>query len=352
MNKEKSQVSNKSNNDKSKKIIKNEKIKEPIIFKATNVSISTCTVLTNLNSKINLGLLSRFIAVHDQYSPELDNKSGGIYNLEFYGNCARGDTLIDKIKDEFNNQATVKFKYWGFRSVNVKFFANGKLQMTGLKYEDESKEIANLLIDIINNIKIPIKTNIESLQKVDKTFDFQLIYDTKSKNVFYYRQFYDRFLTPYEFDTDEIYNISDVEKRNTKNSTTNSNTNSNSSINTNINNTYKNYNNNCENIIKLNDKNVNFNRKGFVKNIHDTYKDTIEEEHKSFLQENEWYGDNAIKNIITKIEHIKYYFTYELENLLIKSNSLIEIKKNIDIIMKKYTDFKFTPIRKKSKSSC
>ena len=85
---------------------------EPIIFKATNVSISTCTVLTNLNSKINLGLISRFIPVHEQYSTELDNKTGGIYNLEFYGNCARGETLIDKIKDEFNNQATIKFKYW------------------------------------------------------------------------------------------------------------------------------------------------------------------------------------------------------------------------------------------------
>lgn len=305
---------------------------EPIVFKATNVAISTCTVLTNLNSKINLGLISRFIAVHDQYSPELDNKTGGIYNLEFYGNCARGETLIDKIKDEFNNQATVKFKYWGFRNVNVKFFANGKLQMTGLKYEDEAKEVANLLINIINNINIPIKTNIESLKNIDKTYDFQLIYDPKTNNVFYYRKYYDRFLTPYIFDTDIIY-------------TTNTN---------NISETQdldqvvpqKQKGKNIDNGGPKALTQVNYNRKGFIKGIHDTYQDTIEEGHSSFLKENQWYGDNYIKTIISKIEHIKTYFIYELENILNKSNTLIEVKGNVDTIIKKYTDFKFIQLDK------
>ena len=301
---------------------------EPIIFKATNVSISTCTVLTNLNSKINLGLISRFISVHEQYSTELDNKTGGIYNLEFYGNCARGETLIDKIKDEFNNQATIKFKYWGFRNVNIKFFANGKLQMTGLKYEDEAKEVANLLINIINNINVPIKTNIESLKDIDKTYDFQLIYDPKTNNVFYYRKYYDRFLTPYTFDTDTIYD---------------SNTNL---LETDTQKEYNRVNSGIESLCNLINKQVNYNRKGFIKGIHDTYQDTIEEGHYSFLRENEWYGDTYIKSIISKIEHIKTYFIYELENILTKSNTLIEIKSNIDNIIKKYTDFKFTQLDK------
>ena len=293
-------------NETTNDISKAKKI-EPIIFKATNVSISTCTVLTNLNSKINLGLISRFINIHDQYSTELDKHEGGIYNLEYYCNCARGETLIDKIKDEFNNQATIKFKYWGFRNVNVKFFANGKLQMTGLKYEDEAKEVAKLLINIINNINIPIKNNIEQLKNVDKTFDFQLIYNKTTKTVFYYRKFYDRFLTPYDFDTDIIYDIIKLDNSN---------------------------------------KTINYKRKGYVEGIHDTYFDTIEEENKLFLKDNNWFGDNYIKNIIEKIEYIKDYFTYELENILIKSNTLIEIKKNIDELMKKYNDFKLTQLDK------
>jgi TATA-box binding protein (TBP) (component of TFIID and TFIIIB) len=321
---EKSKEKSKDKSNDKSNYKNNDKIAEPIIVKATNVSISTCTVLTNLNSKLNLGLLSRFISVHDQFSEELDNKSGGIYNLEFYGNCARGETLIDKIKDEFNNQATIKFKYWGFRNVNVKFFANGKLQMTGLKYEDEAKVIAELLINIINNINVPIKTNITSLKIVDKTYDFQLIYDKKTKNVFYYRQFYDRFLTPYDFDTDIIYRDgSNVIIGNgvCNNSVSNNNT------------------------IKYNTE-LNYKRKGYVEGIHNLYKDSIEEENKLFLKENKWSGDNYIKTIIQKIEDIKEYFANELENTLIKSNTLIEIKKNIDDLIKKYSDFKFPKLDK------
>jgi len=315
-------IKNDSKKHKDKKIKNNSKKhkhkdnKEQIEFKVSPVSISTCTVLTNLNSKLNLGLISRFIPIHDQYSKELDDKNGGIYNLEFYGNCARGETLIDKIKDEFNNQATIKFKYWGFRCVNVKFFANGKLQMTGLKYENEAKEIAQLLINIINNITISVITSIESLQNniivnsISNKNDFQLIYDKNTNNIFYYRKSYDRFLIPYEFDTDIIYNTK------------------------------------CLDNFNIKDKTVNFNRKNYVKEIHDSYNDTIESKSTSFLKENEWYDDNTIKTIITKIEHIKYYFTFELEQSLINSYTLIDIKKNIEGIIKKYTDFKFTPLDK------
>ena len=176
-------------------------------FKASPLSISTCTVITNLNAKIHLGLLSRFINVYEQNAPELDLKAGGAYNLEFYGNCARGETLIDKIKPEFNNQATLKFKYWGFRNVNVKIFANGTLQMTGLKYEDEAKEVGALIIEIIKNIKISITSDITTLKNSAKTCDFQLIYDPISKNVFYYRKYYERFLNAYNFDTDLVYDF-------------------------------------------------------------------------------------------------------------------------------------------------
>jgi len=58
-------------------------------FEVSNLTISTCTVITNLNAKVNLGYLTRFVNIYDQNAPELDLKSGGIYNLEFYGNCAR-----------------------------------------------------------------------------------------------------------------------------------------------------------------------------------------------------------------------------------------------------------------------
>ena len=282
---------------------------EPIVVNATTLSISTCTVITNLNSKINLGFISRFINVYDQIAPELDEKTGGVYNVEFYGNCARGETLIDKIKNEFNNQATIKFKYWGFRTINIKIFANGKLQMTGLKYEDEAKEAGRLLIDIIKNIKVNITKDISELEHINKTYDFQLVYDNVSKNVFYYRKYYNRFLSPYNFNTDLLNNF----------------------VNTKYGYHYI---------------PVNYNRKGFIKGVHDKYMDTNEESHQDFLNKYEWNGDNYIKKIIEKIEKMKDYFTLEMELCLTNSKSLIEVKTCIESLMKKYNDFKFPEVDK------
>ena len=287
-------------------------------FKASPLSISTCTVITNLNAKIHLGLLSRFINVYEQNAPELDLKAGGAYNLEFYGNCARGETLIDKIKPEFNNQATLKFKYWGFRNVNVKIFANGTLQMTGLKYEDEAKEVGALIIEIIKNIKISITSDITTLKNSAKTCDFQLIYDPSSKNVFYYRKYYERFLSAYNFDTDLVYDF---------------------------------VNSNSTQVSNAPPFSINYNRKGFIEGVHDVYLDTLVNDKKNITLINEsidnnesrgiqpialdWSGDNYIKKIIEKIERIKDYFTAEFETVLTNANNLKEVKINIELLKKK-----------------
>ena len=280
-------------------------------FEASNLTISTCTVITNLNAKVNLGYLTRFINIYEQTAPELDLKSGGVYNLEFYGNCARGETLIDKIKDEFNNQSTLKFKYWGFRNVNVKVFANGKLQMTGLKYENEAKEVGNLLIDIINNTKINVLQNINQLSSSPKTFDYQVVYDNKLKKVFYYRKYYDRFLKNYCFDIDEIY--SEIQKQKVDSN-------------------------------QLVSYSFNIKRKNFRKGIHDTYLDTMESENLEFLKGNEWYGDNEIMRTIDKIELIKTLFASDMEQVLSSSKTLFELRDNVDKLSQKYQDFKFSEL--------
>lgn len=298
-------------------------------FEVSNLTVSTCTVITNLNSKVNLGYLTRFVNIYDQNADELNLKSGGIYNLEFYGNCARGETLIDRIKDEFNNQTTVKFKYWGFRNVNVKIFANGKLQMTGLKYENEAKEVGNLLIDIIKNTKINILPNINELINVQKTFDLQVVYDSQSKKVFYYRKYYHRFLKNYNFNINEIYNEMQKNKKLPILEESNK-------IEQNIKLEKK-----KKNIIQIKEYSFNIRRKNFKKDVHDMYSDTIEEYNKVFLKENEWYGDNEIMNTIDKIELIKTLFEKDMEEILSTSKTLINLRENIEKLSNKYQDFKF-----------
>jgi len=298
-------------------------------FEVSNLTVSTCTVITNLNSKVNLGYLTRFVNIYDQNADELNLKSGGIYNLEFYGNCARGETLIDRIKDEFNNQTTVKFKYWGFRNVNVKIFANGKLQMTGLKYENEAKEVGNLLIDIIKNTKINILSNINELVSIPKTFDLQVVYEPQSKKVFYYRKYYDRFLKNYNFDINSIYNEMQKKKQLPIKEESNKRE-------QNIKLEKK-----KKNIIQIKEYSFNIKRKNFRKDVHDVYSDTIEEDNKDFLKENEWYGDNDIMNTIDKIELIKTLFEKDMEEILSTSKTLINLRENIEKLCNKYQDFKF-----------
>ena len=104
--------------------------------KPTDLVISTCTVVSNVSNDIDLNYFSRVVPIHDMYSNTLEEKNGGIYNITLYSDFSRGDTYDKKVKNkEFNNQVTIKYKYWGFRNINMKIFTNGKLQMTGLKTE-------------------------------------------------------------------------------------------------------------------------------------------------------------------------------------------------------------------------
>lgn len=279
-------------------------------FDMSNLTISTCTVITNMNEKVNLNYMSRYINIYEQNAPELDLKEGGIYNLEFYGNCARGETLVDKIKDEFNNQVTIKFKYWGFRMVNIKIFANGKLQMTGLKYENEAKEVGNLLINIINNIKITILSNIKDLKNVSRTFDYQVVYDKELKRVFYYRRYYDKFLDNFNLDINKLYDV-------------NSNDNDDDDI---------------QPPNHLKKYKFSIKRKNYIEGVHDMYLDNNVK-----VCEN-WYSDNEILCIIDKLEMIKNVYINDMEEVLVNSTTLLKLRENILKLMTKYNEFRFNEI--------
>jgi TATA-box binding protein (TBP) (component of TFIID and TFIIIB) len=311
-------------------------------FEASPLTISTCTVITQLNDRINLPYLTRFINVYNLKSPLLDLKSGGIYDIEYYGNCARGQTLVDKIKDEFNNQATIRFKYWGFRTVNIKLFANGRLQMTGLKYENEANDIAKLIIDIITKININIQFDIDSfidnqiISEGQAVFrDFQIVYH--NGNIYYYRKNYNRFLINFRFDIDKEYNniISNKQKIEL------------SDINNNL--LIKNNRRKNNEKITIGNYNFNVNNKLFEFGIHDVYEDKLIKENNNLhskLIDNQWYYDDDILKIIDKIEIIKIIFRNDMEKILNEVHNIIELRLKVLDIGLKYNDFHFNELEK------
>jgi len=139
--------------------------------KPTDLVISTCTVVSNVSNDIDLNYFSRVVPIHDMYSNTLEEKNGGIYNITLYSDFSRGDTYDKKVKNkEFNNQVTIKYKYWGFRNINMKIFTNGKLQMTGLKTEEEAVNITNKIIKLLKTVSLKIHTSKKSLDKITNVF--------------------------------------------------------------------------------------------------------------------------------------------------------------------------------------
>jgi len=287
-------------------------------FHATPLTISTCTVLCNLNKRLNLELITRFVPIHELQAIELNEKSGGLYNIEFYGNCARGETMTDKINEMFNNQATIKFKYWGFRMVNIKIFRNGRLQMTGLKHEDEATLLAGLLIDIVSQITIPINQTPEDIITSSRTFDMQILYNPTNKKITYYRRHYTKFLNPYKFNLEELYNQDKATRIHSSN------------------------------LIEeplpqptiYQQLNIDLKGKNFKKGMHDIYLDNTSITTHKLLESNDWYGDSKILNVIDMLEFIKEYAHSQIESILSSSITLKDLRDRIIKFQMQITDFR------------
>jgi len=265
--------------------------------------------------------------VYELQAPELNEKSGGLYNIEFYGNCARGETMTDKINEMFNNQTTIKFKYWGFRMVNIKIFRNGRLQMTGLKHEDEAPLLTGLLIDILSRITIPINKTPEDIIKSSRTFDMQILYDSAQKKITYYRRYYTKFLNAYKFNLEELYNqskaishLSNASSNVLSNASNNSNSNSHNPI-------YQQ--------LKIDLKGKNFKR-----GMHDVYLDNTSSSIRGLLESNDWYGDTKILKVIDMLEFVKEYATIQIEGILSSSITLKDLKDGIINFQMQITDFR------------
>lgn len=149
---------NPTQNNKSKLNFNKEKtdVKYDSYPEPSDLIISTCTVVSSISDELDLNLFSRTLPVHDINSDMMEKKEGGIYNITLLSDYSRGkNDKKTKIK-EFNNQVTINYKYWGFRTANIKIFTNGKLQMTGIKYAKEAEMITNVIINYIKKMEIRI----------------------------------------------------------------------------------------------------------------------------------------------------------------------------------------------------
>ena len=118
-----------------------------------NLRISTMTLISNLNSDINLDNLYDSIEIND------------IFRYIEHGPLKRkGKKEKEKINKKcFYNQITIHI--FEDKIINMKIFNNGKIQMTGAKSKLQGSNALNVLIRRIKsldeNIKSKIMTNVD-----------------------------------------------------------------------------------------------------------------------------------------------------------------------------------------------
>jgi hypothetical protein len=173
-----------------------QKTKQNTIPEPSDLQISTMTVITNIKAikdnkeydcEIDISTLSRFVDVYPENSQNAEDKNGCVVGIDYFSNIPRGCSLQKSKKSPFYNQATIHYNYWGFRSVNVKIFNNGKLQMTGLRSKDEAELITSYIIKTLKDTTIKIYPSITALPENGSVNDFSLVYNPKTRKSNYYR---------------------------------------------------------------------------------------------------------------------------------------------------------------------
>lgn len=160
------------------------------------LNISTYTIITDITDnkkEIDLHILSRIIPIYDENSVQTQDKEGCIiginnYTEHKYTDIPRGKIDIKKKfpNSVFNNQLTILYKYYGFKTVNIKIF-NGKLHLTGIKdYPWEVHHVCNYIINMIKTLKYTVYTDKEEFMN-NNQINYALYYDKELDDIVYYR---------------------------------------------------------------------------------------------------------------------------------------------------------------------
>ena len=148
----------------------------------TKLRISTMTAISDINIVIKLDDLYKYITFlaseEDESNPSYI-KTCQCANEPIKGYATNQKPKRTKSKNPnkncFQNQATLIIAISKDRQINLKIFRNGKIQMTGLKSEEEGYIASNTLISKINEIYKQCPTFITSPNKNPYISDLSIV---------------------------------------------------------------------------------------------------------------------------------------------------------------------------------
>lgn len=110
---------------------------------------------------INLDLFSRFVKIYSDKCDKCNDKEGCSVGI----NNSNSDISRGVFTGDFDNQATLIYNYWSFRSINVKIFSNCKLQITGTVSCKEAEYVAQHIINQFKTTNIRIYKSIDDVKR-------------------------------------------------------------------------------------------------------------------------------------------------------------------------------------------
>ncbi len=119
----------------------------------TNCTVSTITVICTLRF-LDFNCFQLDLVALQKVMEKLN------YDVKLPQRSDKKVTKRGVVKKSFFNQLTISFVDGNKKS--IKFFLNGKMQMTGLKNYDESNQLCATLVDILNN-QLHANVQIESM---------------------------------------------------------------------------------------------------------------------------------------------------------------------------------------------
>lgn len=139
-----------------------------------NLSISTMTIICKINVIFNIKNISTFLSLnkHDTIGVGYGNPDNKVTNRRLYPGDYRKNKK-KKSKKSFQNQTTVDCLAKN-NVINIKFFANGSIQMTGCKKVDE-------LFEVLQNIFIKLSKETLYMNYNDKKIEKVYFVDDISK---------------------------------------------------------------------------------------------------------------------------------------------------------------------------
>jgi len=125
----------------------------------TDLRISTHTATCNINTHVNLQIVSKYLEINEQikYVEHGDTIKKGV-NKKIQSKKAKAKKRV------FFNQITIIIEPTKGRLNNIKLFNNGAVSMTGLKQLDEGEKSINILLNNIRDIKGVFYYNLNNLE--------------------------------------------------------------------------------------------------------------------------------------------------------------------------------------------